>query len=105
MLIWSLPKMGFSFASALILRRFSGACKSCFLMYSHIFLVTSVRGRGVFPTICARSALGVMGFMNPVPAVLLALVVLVGFAAVALVALAMACSYSKSHRIMGQLSA
>lgn len=29
---WSLPKMGLSLASALMLRRLAGSCRSCFLM-------------------------------------------------------------------------
>src|SRR5690606_29505763 len=61
---WSLPKSGRSLSSALMLRRFFGSCRSCFLMYSQIFLVTSVRGRGSEPITAARVALGVRGFMN-----------------------------------------
>src|SRR5690606_31436287 len=60
----SLPNKGLSFSSALILRRLAGSCKSCFLMYSQIFLVTSVRGSGSDPMTAASSALGVSGFMK-----------------------------------------
>src|SRR5690606_37468310 len=41
---WSLPKIGRSLASALMLRLLLASCRLCFLMYSQIFLVTSVRG-------------------------------------------------------------
>src|SRR5690606_38339002 len=60
----SLPNKGRSLSSALILRRFLGSCRSCFLMYSQIFLVTSVRGSGSEPITAARVALGVRGFMK-----------------------------------------
>src|SRR3569833_3394069 len=54
-----------SFASALIMRRFAGSCRLCFLMYSHTFFVTSVRGMGSEPTTSASVLVGVTGFMKP----------------------------------------
>src|SRR5574337_1142353 len=39
-------KISFSLASALMLRLLAASCSLCFLMYSQIFLVTSVRGAG-----------------------------------------------------------
>src|SRR3569832_2613025 len=54
-----------SFASALIMRRFAGSCRLCFLMYSHTFFVTSVRGMGSEPTTSASVLDGVTGFMKP----------------------------------------
>src|SRR5690606_40245041 len=60
----SLPNKGRSLSSALMLRRLAGSCKSCFLMYSQIFLVTSVRGSGSAPMMAARVGLGVSGFMK-----------------------------------------
>src|SRR5690606_5055598 len=56
------PKTTSRFASALISRPF---CRPFFLMYSHTFLVTSVRGIGESPTILARSGDGCIGFMKP----------------------------------------
>ena len=44
--------------------RLTLSCRSCFLMYSHTFLVTSVRGKGLSPTMTASWALGVSGFRN-----------------------------------------
>ena len=61
---WALPKMGFSLASALMLRLFTLSCSLLALMYSHTFLVTSVRGTGLAPITAASSALGVMAFMK-----------------------------------------
>ncbi len=46
------------------MRLFSGFCSLNFLMYSQIFLVTSVRGAGAAPITAARTADGVTGFMN-----------------------------------------
>jgi hypothetical protein len=54
-----------SFSSALICRRSLASCKSFFLMYSHIFLTTSLRGRSFSPTISASSAEGVTGAVMP----------------------------------------
>src|SRR5690606_28946217 len=59
---WSLPNKGRSLASALMLRRFLGSWRSCFLLYSQICLVTSVRGRAPWPITAARVGLGVSGF-------------------------------------------
>ena len=47
-----------------IMRLLAASCSLFFLMYSHTFLVTSVRGSGLAPTMAASSALGVIGFMN-----------------------------------------
>src|SRR6185437_5565378 len=57
-------KISFSFGSALIMVRFALSCRSCFLMYSQTFLVTSVRGIGLSPMTAASEALGVIAFMN-----------------------------------------
>src|SRR5690606_7227998 len=56
--------MTFSLSSALMLRLFASSCSLCFLMYSHTFLVTSVRGSGAAPITAARAGLGVRAFMN-----------------------------------------
>src|SRR5690606_40703566 len=52
---WSLPKIGRSLASALMLRLLLASCRLCFLMYSQIFLVTSVRGTASEPMTAASS--------------------------------------------------
>ena len=64
MVTCALPKMGFSLASALMLRLFSLSCSLLALMYSQTFFVTSVRGTGLLPITAASSALGVMAFMK-----------------------------------------
>ena len=51
-------------ASALIICLFFLSCRSCFLMYFHSFLVSSVRGSGLAPTTRASLASGVTGAMN-----------------------------------------
>jgi hypothetical protein len=51
-------------ASALIMRLFLASCSLFFLMYTHSFFVTSVRGSGFDPTTMASAALGIIGFMN-----------------------------------------
>lgn len=58
------PKTALSFSSASIMRLFSSFCSLNFLMYSQIFLVTSVRGSGLAPTTAARTADGVIAFMK-----------------------------------------
>ncbi len=57
-------KISFSLASALIIVFFALSCRSFFLMYSHSFFVTSVRGSGLSPITAASAALGVRAFMN-----------------------------------------
>src|SRR5262249_33868937 len=52
------PKTAFRFASALIIRLFLLSCRPFFLMYAQSFLVTSVRGIALLPTISASAALG-----------------------------------------------
>src|SRR5688572_28495786 len=46
------------------MRLFLESCSLLRLMYSQIFLVTWVRGRGLLPITSPRAALGVIGFMN-----------------------------------------
>src|SRR5262245_61500420 len=58
------PKIFLSLSSALIIVRFLASCSLFFLMYSHIFLVTWVRGIAFEPTTSASVSLGVIGFMN-----------------------------------------
>ncbi|HWB62733.1 MAG TPA: hypothetical protein VG603_04415 [Chitinophagales bacterium] len=58
------PKTFARFSSALILRFSLASCSLFFLMYSHTFLVISVRGSGLLPTTALRAALGVIGFMK-----------------------------------------
>src|SRR5450830_611472 len=58
------PKTAFSLSSALMLRLFSASCRLCFLMYSHTFLVTSVRGIAAAPMTAANVGEIVIGFMN-----------------------------------------
>src|SRR5688572_10131371 len=48
------PNTSFSFSSALMLRRFLLSWSPFFLMYIQIFLVTSVRGIGLFPITAPR---------------------------------------------------
>lgn len=57
-------KTAFNLSSALILRLFASSCSLCFLMYSQIFLVTSVRGIGAAPMTAAKVGDKVIGFMN-----------------------------------------
>src|SRR5690606_22078517 len=57
-------KISFSLASALMMRLLTASCSLFFLMYSQTFLVTSVRGSGLAPTMAASAALGVMAFMK-----------------------------------------
>ena len=64
MLMGLVPTTALSFASALIMVRLTLSCRSFFLMYSHSFLVTSVRGRGLSPMMAANAALGFMAFMK-----------------------------------------
>src|SRR5260370_3414020 len=59
------PKTGLSLSSARMLRLSLGSWSLCLRMYSQIFLVTSVRGRGSLPTTAASAASGCMGFMKP----------------------------------------
>src|SRR6202035_6042652 len=59
------PKIGLSLSSARMLRLSLGSCRLCLRMYSQIFLVTSVRGRGWLPTTAASASSGCMGFMKP----------------------------------------
>lgn len=47
-----------------MLRLLASSCSLFFLIYSQTFLVTSVRGKGLEPTIAAKVADGVIGFMN-----------------------------------------
>src|SRR5665213_2084605 len=51
-------------SSALIMRRSLGSCRLFFLIYTHSFLVISVRGIGLLPTTAASSGEGVIAFMN-----------------------------------------
>src|SRR3546814_14053537 len=60
----SLPNIGRSLSSLLISRRFSGFCRSFFLMYSHSFLTTWRLGRGSEPTTAANSLDGWSGFIK-----------------------------------------
>src|SRR5207253_5811882 len=46
------------------MRRSFWSFRRFFLMYSQIFLVTSVRGIGLSPTTAASCGLGFIGFMN-----------------------------------------
>ena len=52
------PNTAMSAPSALIMRRFFLSCRPCFLMYTHSFLVSSVRGNGLEPTTSASFASG-----------------------------------------------
>src|SRR5206468_1331683 len=61
---WPFLKISFSFASALIIVRLVASWRLFFLMYSHTFLVTSVRGTGRSPMIAASWPLGVIAFMK-----------------------------------------
>ena len=61
---WALLKMTFNLASALIMRLFTASCSLFFLMYSHNFLVISVRGNGNLPTISANAGLGFNAFIK-----------------------------------------
>src|SRR6185312_8689782 len=54
----------FRLSSALIMRRSLGSCRLFFLMYTHSFLVISVRGIGLLPTTAASSGEGVIAFMK-----------------------------------------
>src|SRR3989344_2324225 len=56
------PKTAFSLSSARIFRLFFGFWRSCFLMYSQIFLTTWERGIGPAPTTASRSASRLRGF-------------------------------------------
>src|SRR5215831_7367698 len=58
------PKTALRPASALIMRLFFLSCRPFFLMYAHSFLVTSVRGIGLAPTMAAKVSLGVTGRMK-----------------------------------------
>ena len=58
------PKTAFNLSSALILRLFASSCSLCFLMYSQIFFVTSVRGIGAAPITAANTGDKVIGFMK-----------------------------------------
>src|SRR5579862_7479015 len=58
------PKIGCSLSSASISLLLLGFCCLCFLMWAHIFFVTSVLGSGSVPTISASWADGRIGFMN-----------------------------------------
>src|SRR5665213_1337562 len=51
-------------SSALIMRRSLGSCRLFFLIYTHSFLVISVRGICLLPTTAASSGEGVIAFMN-----------------------------------------
>src|SRR6185437_12499665 len=57
-------KIGCSLSSASISRLFLGFCSLCFLIWAHIFFVTSVHGSGSAPTIFARSSEGRIGVIN-----------------------------------------
>src|SRR5687768_13195414 len=46
------------------MRRLALSCRLFFLMYFHIWLVTSVRGIGIEPMIAASGPVGIIGFMN-----------------------------------------
>ena len=58
------PNTATNFASPLIMRLFASSCNLCFLMYSQIFLVTSVRGIGSAPITAAKTGDKVIGFMK-----------------------------------------
>src|SRR5688500_18697193 len=60
----SFLKIGRRLSSALIMRRSFASWSPFRLMYSHSFLVLSVRGSGDDPTMAASCELGVIGFMN-----------------------------------------
>src|SRR5207302_4552528 len=62
MVTLSLPKTLRSLSSARISRRFSGFCRLCKRMYSHILLTTWPRGSGPEPTTAASSSDGCSGF-------------------------------------------
>src|SRR5207249_3160653 len=62
MVTLSLPKTLRSVSSARISRRFSGFCRLCERMYSHILLTTWPRGSGPEPTTAASSSDGCSGF-------------------------------------------
>src|SRR5207248_1078742 len=80
MVTLSLPKTFVSLSSARISRRFSGFCKLCERMYSHILLTTWPRASGPEPTTAASSADGCSGFCSAfaVPALAFFSRVLVG---------------------------
>src|SRR5262245_58744409 len=58
------PNTAFSLSSVLIMLLLMASCSLFFLMYSQIFLVTSVRGMAFSPTTAARTPVGVIAFMN-----------------------------------------
>src|SRR5690348_2643070 len=60
----SLPKTFRSLSSARISRRFSGFCRLCERMYSHILLTTWPRASGAEPTTAASSFDGCSGFCS-----------------------------------------
>src|SRR5690242_16254495 len=62
MVTLSLPKTLRSLSSARISRRFSGFCRLCERMYSHILLTTCPRDSGREPTTAASSSVGCSGF-------------------------------------------
>src|SRR6187431_1974701 len=64
MLMGLTPTTAFSFASALIIVFLTLSCRPFFLMYSHTFFVTSVRGSGLSPMTAASAGLGVIAFMK-----------------------------------------
>src|SRR5437763_8698763 len=64
MVTLSLPKTFRSLSSARISRRFSGFCRLCERMYSHILLTTWPRARGAEPITAASSFDGCSGFCS-----------------------------------------
>src|SRR5438132_10516168 len=68
------------FSSAMMLRFAFGSWSLFFLMYSHTFLTTSVRGRALVPTIVERAGEIVKGFMNAALGFLLLLAAGLAFA-------------------------
>ena len=63
--IWDFPSnRTLSLASALIIRLFVLSCNLFFLIYSQIFLMTSVLGNGLEPTTSANAGLAVNGAMK-----------------------------------------
>ena len=58
----SLPKIGWSLSSAMMVRLSFGSCRPWARMCSHSFDTTVVRARGSGPTTAARAGDGVSGF-------------------------------------------
>src|SRR5690606_37481394 len=94
-----LPKSTRSLSSALIIRLLAESCRLFFLMYSQIFLTTSVRGTALSPMTAASSGLGVLAAMNA------AFGLRAGFFAAALAAGFLAAALAAGLRAAGFLAA